>query len=63
MSHLDSLKALARHYDMTAPQVREIAHDLDLFIRYSKNRRCWFIDEKASVVVMFNDHLSNLVAS
>ena len=56
----DSFKTLARKFNRTPGEIRHIAKDLGLFANYSSERRTWFLDENATVVRMFNEHLATL---
>ncbi len=56
----DSVKALARIHGVPRSAIREVASDLRVQVRYSADRRTWFVDEPYPLVRAFNEHLTEL---
>lgn len=57
----DSLKTLARRHNSKPSVIRDIAHDIDVPVRYIMNRHTWVIDADAAVISMFNQHIADLL--
>lgn len=55
----DSLRALARRFDLTVADLREMASNLDIDTTYAKSRRTWVLNTDATTVRIFNDFLMN----
>ena len=58
MNATDNIKTLAKRYDVTPSDVREMAEDLGLATAYDPARRTWYIAEDARTIRVFNDDLA-----
>lgn len=59
---MNNTKALAKKHNTTVAHIRDIAREAGLNVDYSKDRRCWFIDEPARVVNQFTRQLDVFMA-
>lgn len=59
-THTDSLKGLSKRHGHTVSELRALADDLGLVATYDPARRTWHLDENATTVRAFNEHLTEL---
>ena len=58
-SPTDNLKVLKIRTGRSVSELRALAQDLGLDVEYSRERHCWYLNERADIVAMFNEHLTH----
>ena len=56
----DSIRLLANRHNTTPTAIRATAHDLGLNLAYSPSRHTYYINEPATTVARFNQHLAEM---